>query len=97
MTTEVPRALPTALQTVHVTRYVTPLREGGSLPGVVEGEGEAEVDQRADLGIERGGGRAGDHHVARQERGDRDDRHRGRRQHRLERVGERPCVGSYHR
>ena len=28
----------TALPTVAVTRYVTPLREGGSLPGVVEGE-----------------------------------------------------------
>jgi hypothetical protein len=27
-----------ALQRVRVTRYVTPLREGGSLPGVVEGE-----------------------------------------------------------
>ncbi|MFT4264060.1 MAG: hypothetical protein QM572_11810 [Nocardioides sp.] len=26
------------LETVRVTRYVTPLREGGSLPGVVEGE-----------------------------------------------------------
>ena len=29
---------PTALPTVAVTRYVTPLREGGSLPGIVEGE-----------------------------------------------------------
>jgi hypothetical protein len=28
----------TALPTVAVTRYVTPLREGGSLPGVVEGD-----------------------------------------------------------
>jgi hypothetical protein len=28
----------TGLPTVAVTRYVTPLREGGSLPGVVEGE-----------------------------------------------------------
>ena len=28
----------TGLSTVAVTRYVTPLREGGSLPGVVEGE-----------------------------------------------------------
>ena len=27
-----------ALATVQVTRYVTPLREGGSLPGLVEGE-----------------------------------------------------------
>ena len=27
-----------ALERVRVTRYVTPLREGGSLPGVVEGE-----------------------------------------------------------
>lgn len=27
-----------ALSTVAVTRYVTPLREGGSLPGVVEGD-----------------------------------------------------------
>lgn len=26
------------IETVHVTRYVTPLREGGSLPGIVEGE-----------------------------------------------------------
>jgi len=26
------------LETVRVTRYVTPLREGGSLPGVVEGD-----------------------------------------------------------
>jgi len=29
---------PTVLPTVTVTRYVTPLREGGSLPGVVEGD-----------------------------------------------------------
>ena len=28
----------TALETVAVTRYVTPLREGGSLPGVVEAD-----------------------------------------------------------
>lgn len=28
----------TGLERVRVTRYVTPLREGGSLPGVVEGE-----------------------------------------------------------
>lgn len=28
----------TQLPLVHVTRYVTPLREGGSLPGVVEGD-----------------------------------------------------------
>jgi hypothetical protein len=28
----------TALQTVGVTRYVTPLREGGSLPGIVEAD-----------------------------------------------------------
>ena len=27
-----------ALPLVHVTRYVTPLREGGSLPGIVEGD-----------------------------------------------------------
>ncbi len=26
----------TQLPLVHVTRYVTPLREGGSLPGLVE-------------------------------------------------------------
>ena len=26
------------IETVAVTRYVTPLREGGSLPGLVEGE-----------------------------------------------------------
>ena len=26
------------IQTVAVTRYVTPLREGGSLPGIVEGD-----------------------------------------------------------
>ncbi|WP_457190248.1 HipA family kinase [Nocardioides sp. P5_E3] len=29
---------PTGLPSVTVTRYVTPLREGGSLPGVVEGD-----------------------------------------------------------
>ena len=29
---------PTGLPVVTVTRYVTPLREGGSLPGVVEGD-----------------------------------------------------------
>ena len=29
---------PRSLPTVTVTRYVTPLREGGSLPGVVEGD-----------------------------------------------------------
>ena len=29
---------PAALERVRVTRYVTPLREGGSLPGVVEGD-----------------------------------------------------------
>jgi hypothetical protein len=28
----------TELETVTVTRYVTPLREGGSLPGIVEGD-----------------------------------------------------------
>lgn len=33
-----PAGPPAGLPTVHVTRYVTPLREGGSLPGVVEGE-----------------------------------------------------------
>jgi hypothetical protein len=26
------------IDTVHVTRYVTPLREGGSLPGIIEGD-----------------------------------------------------------
>jgi len=26
------------LRTVHATRYVTPLREGGSLPGIVEAD-----------------------------------------------------------
>ena len=26
------------IPTVDVTRYVTPLREGGSLPGIVEGD-----------------------------------------------------------
>jgi hypothetical protein len=30
--------IPTPLPIVTVTRYVTPLREGGSLPGVVEGD-----------------------------------------------------------
>jgi hypothetical protein len=30
--------IPTVLPTVAVTRYVTPLREGGSLPGIVEGD-----------------------------------------------------------
>src|SRR5690349_5530808 len=28
----------TEIETVNVTRYVTPLREGGSLPGVVEAD-----------------------------------------------------------
>ena len=28
------------LRTVHVTRYVTPLREGGSLPAIVEADDE---------------------------------------------------------
>ncbi|MEY4931071.1 MAG: hypothetical protein RI909_1795, partial [Bacteroidota bacterium] len=27
-----------SLRTVHVTRYVTPLREGGSLPAIVEAD-----------------------------------------------------------
>ena len=27
-----------SLRTVHATRYVTPLREGGSMPAVVEGD-----------------------------------------------------------
>ncbi|MGZ6733580.1 MAG: HipA family kinase [Nocardioides sp.] len=31
-------SLPSALPQVTVTRYVTPLREGGSLPGIVEGD-----------------------------------------------------------
>jgi hypothetical protein len=31
-------ALPTTLQTVRALRYVVPLREGGSLPGVVEAD-----------------------------------------------------------
>ncbi|MBD3945256.1 HipA family kinase [Nocardioides ganghwensis] len=38
MTADLPTGVSTRLQTVHVTRYVTPLREGGSLPGVVEGD-----------------------------------------------------------
>ena len=29
---------PLQLRTVNVTRYVTPLREGGSLPAIVEGD-----------------------------------------------------------
>ncbi|RZL00788.1 MAG: aminotransferase class I and II, partial [Hymenobacter sp.] len=29
---------PLALRTVHVTRYITPLREGGSLPALVEAD-----------------------------------------------------------
>ena len=28
------------LRTVHVHRYVTPLREGGSMPAIVEGDDE---------------------------------------------------------
>jgi len=35
---DLPDDHPAALERVRVTRYVTPLREGGSLPGVVEGE-----------------------------------------------------------
>jgi hypothetical protein len=31
-------AVPLKLRTVNVTRYVTPLREGGSLPAIVEGD-----------------------------------------------------------
>lgn len=38
MATSREAARATALETVLVTRYVTPLREGGSLPGVVEAE-----------------------------------------------------------
>jgi hypothetical protein len=38
VTTDVTADLSKVLPTVHVTRYVTPLREGGSLPGVVEGD-----------------------------------------------------------
>jgi hypothetical protein len=38
ISTDLPTGLPTGLPTVAVTRYVTPLREGGSLPGVVEGD-----------------------------------------------------------
>ncbi len=34
----IPPVLASALPVVTVTRYVTPLREGGSLPGVVEGD-----------------------------------------------------------
>src|ERR1700744_140489 len=30
--------MPPELRTVHVTRYVTPLREGGSLPAIVEAD-----------------------------------------------------------
>jgi hypothetical protein len=33
-----PDATVAALEQIRVTRYVTPLREGGSLPGIVEGE-----------------------------------------------------------
>lgn len=33
-----PAETATGLERVRVTRYVTPLREGGSLPGIVEGE-----------------------------------------------------------
>jgi hypothetical protein len=38
VTPELATDLPTVLPSVRVTRYVTPLREGGSLPGVVEGD-----------------------------------------------------------
>ncbi len=31
------------LRSVDATRYVMPLREGGSLPGLVEGEGPTRV------------------------------------------------------
>jgi hypothetical protein len=37
---EAPRRIGAMLRTVQVTRYVTPLREGGSLPAVVEGDDE---------------------------------------------------------
>lgn len=30
--------VPAAMRTIHVTRYVTPLREGGSLPAIVEAD-----------------------------------------------------------
>ena len=30
--------MPSVLRTVTATRYVTPLREGGSLPGIVEAD-----------------------------------------------------------
>ena len=30
--------IPPALRSVQVTRYVTPLREGGSLPAIVEAD-----------------------------------------------------------
>ena len=30
--------MPAVLRTVTATRYVTPLREGGSLPGIVEAD-----------------------------------------------------------
>lgn len=30
--------IPTAMRTIHATEYVTPLREGGSLPAIVEGD-----------------------------------------------------------
>lgn len=33
-----PSAVPTGLPTVRATRYVVPLREGGSLPGIVEAD-----------------------------------------------------------
>ena len=38
MSVGLPSTLSATLPTVTVTRYVTPLREGGSLPGVVEGD-----------------------------------------------------------
>ena len=31
---------PPDIRSVHITRYVTPLREGGSLPAIVESDDE---------------------------------------------------------
>jgi hypothetical protein len=33
-----PRQMQQEIRTAHVTRYVTPLREGGSLPAIVEAD-----------------------------------------------------------
>jgi len=55
----------TEVRTVNVTRYVTPLREGGSLPAIAEADEKRDADRKT-TGIRRmlDGGKRSDQSAA---------------------------------